>query len=135
MIVSISASGSPVSNSSNSAGSAIRPALTASARPLTKWRRGRVARVSGVDQYGFGLPERADDVFGWAKVDAGLAADRGINLGEGGGGAVDEIDAAHIAGSAEPAQVPHNAAAHRNKQVFAGHAEIEHGCKYLAVGL
>ena len=46
MMVSISASTSPLSKMPNSSGSASRLALTASARPLMKWRRGSVDRVS-----------------------------------------------------------------------------------------
>ena len=47
-------------------------------------------------------------------------------------GAVDEINAAHIAGSTEAAQITHNAA-HGDQQIFSIHAKFQHGLQDLAV--
>ena len=74
----------------------------------------------------FGLPESTHDVLGVAQVHGGLAADGGVNHGKGGGGAVDEVDAAHIGGSCKTGQVAHHAAAHGHDQVTPAHAEVQH---------
>ena len=85
-----------------------------------------------VHQDHLGLPEGAHDVFGLPQVNGGLAADGGVHLGQRGGGAVDKVNAAHIGGGAETAQIPDDAAAHRNQQVLAGHIEVQHGLLHLA---
>ena len=80
-----------------------------------------------VHQHHLGLPESAHDVLRLAQINGGLAADGRIHLGQRGGGTVDEINAAHIAGGAEPAQIAHNTAAHGHQQILAVHAEFQHG--------
>ena len=74
----------------------------------------------------FGLPESAHDVFGVAQVHGGLAANGGIDHGEGGGGAVDEINAAHVDGGRKACQVAHDTAAHGDDQVAPAHIEFQH---------
>ena len=86
-----------------------------------------------IHQHHLGLPESANNVFGFAQVNGGFAANGGIDLGKGGGGAVDKINAAHIRCRAEPAQIPHNAAAHGDQQILAVHAERQHGLQHLAI--
>ena len=41
-------------------------------------------------------------------------------------GAVDKVNAAHVAGRAETAQIAHNAAADGHQQILAVHAERQH---------
>ena len=67
----------------------------------------------------FGLPESTHDVLGVAQVHGGLAADRGIDHGKGGGGAVDEVDAPHVDGSGKTGQIAHHAAAYGDHQIAA----------------
>ena len=62
MMVSSSASTSQVSNIWNSSASQVRLIFTLSARPFTKWRRGRVARVSGSTTTSFGC-QKAPTMF------------------------------------------------------------------------
>ena len=88
-----------------------------------------------VHQHHLGLPERTYDVFGFAQVDGSLAADGGIHLRKHRRGAVYKVDAAHIAGGAKAAQVAHNAAAHGDQQVGAGHTKVQHRLQNLAVYL
>ena len=45
-------------------------------------RGGSVASDLGVAQHGARLPERADEVLALGQVDAGLAADGGVDLAE-----------------------------------------------------
>ena len=69
------------------------------------------------------LVERADQVLGLGMVDGGLAADRGVDLGQDGGGQRDEVEAAHVGGGHEPRQVADRAPAepeHRRAAVEAG---------------
>ena len=72
------------------------------------------------------LPERTHDVLGVTQIHGGLAADGRVDHGEGGGGAVDEVDAAHIDGSGKTGQIAHDAAAHGNHKITAAHAEVQH---------
>ena len=78
-----------------------------------------------------GLPEGAHDVFGVFKVDGGFAADGGIDLGQRGGGQVDEVDAPHIAGRRKAGQISHHAAAHGHYGVAAAEALFQHGVQQL----
>ena len=66
-------------------------------------RQGRQA--GGVDDHGLGLVEGADHVLAQRVVDAGLAAHRGIDLGQQRGRHLDEVHPALIAGRGEPAHV------------------------------
>ena len=55
--------------------------------------------------------EAADEVFAGGEVDAGLAADGGVDLGEESGGDLDVADAAHVDGGEEAGDVADDAAA------------------------
>ena len=87
---------------------------------------GQGGEGAGVYDDQLGLPEGADDVLRLPQIHSGLAADGGIDHREGGGGAVDEVDAAHIDGSGKTRQVAHDAAAHGDDEVAAAHVELQH---------
>ena len=79
-----------------------------------------------VDQHGTGLVERTHDVLHAVHVDGGLAADRGVHLGQQCGGQVVEIHAPHVGGGGEARQIPRHAAAHGGHAVAAIHAQGQH---------
>ena len=87
---------------------------------------GKGGQGVGVHHHHPGLPEGAHHVLGVPQVHGGLAADGGIDHGQGGGGAVDEIDAPHIDGRRKAGQVSHHAAAHGHHQIAPAHAERQH---------
>ena len=60
------------------------------------------------------LVEGADQVLGAGMVDRGLAADRGVHLGEDGRRELDEVEAAHVGGGHEPREVADGSAAERH---------------------
>ena len=82
-----------------------------SARPAAISRSGRVLRVSVSMMTARGLVEGADHVLAEGVIDAGLAADGGIDLGQQGGGDLDEGDAALVAGGGKAGHVAHHATA------------------------
>ena len=63
--------------------------------------------------------EGTDQVLAAGKVDAGLAADRGVHLGEQRGRHLDEVDAALVAGGREPGDVADHSAAERDDHAVA----------------
>src|SRR5690606_28136140 len=66
-----------------------------------------------------GLVESADEVFAVARIDAGLAADRGIDLGEERGGDLDETHAAPGDGRRKAREVADHAAAKGDEDIVA----------------
>ena len=88
-----------------------------------------------IDKHDLGLPECADDVLRLAQINRRLAADGGIHLRKHRRGAVDKVNAAHVAGRAEAAQIAHNAAADGHQQILAVHAERQHSLQNLTVDL
>jgi len=74
----------------------------------------RIERV-GVDNHRARLMERADHVLAERVVHAGLAADRGVHLGEQRGRHLDERDAALVTGGGESGHVADNTPAQRNE--------------------
>ena len=92
----------------------MRPYLTTSARPARSSRGGSVASVSSVGEHATRLVERADHVLAARVVDAGLAADRGVDLREQRGRHLHEVDAALVAGGGEAGHVADHAAAERD---------------------
>ncbi len=80
--------------------------------------------VEAGDEFGFGkrgeevdvgedgarVVKGADEVFAGGEVDAGFAADGGVDLGEEGGGDLDVGDAAHVDGGEEAGDVADDAA-------------------------
>ena len=73
------------------------------------------------------MVEASDEIFTGGKVGAGFAADRGVDLGEEGGGDLDVVDAAHVDGGEETGEVADDAAAERDKDrgaVGAGFGEF-----------
>ena len=87
---------------------------------------GQGGEGAGVHDDQLGLPEGADDVFRLAQIHRRLAADGGVDHGERGGGAVDEVDAPHIDGGGKARQIAHDAAAHGDDEVAAAHIELQH---------
>ncbi len=86
------------------------PALMDSWRPARSCGGGEGAEEVGVDVDGEGLVEAADEVFSGCEVDAGLAADGGVDLGEEGAGDLDVADAAHVDGGEEAGDVADDSA-------------------------
>ena len=73
-------------------------------------RGGEGAEEVGVDVDGEGLVEAADEVFSGREIDAGLAADGGVDLGEEGAGDLDEGNSAHVDGGEEAGDVADDSA-------------------------
>ena len=92
---------------------------------------GETAQQIGVAEHEFGLVERTDDILVAIQIDAVLAADAGIDLGQQGGGQEAEADAAHVGRGDEAGDVRHDAAAHAHQK---GAAVGSHG-QQLAVDL
>ncbi len=90
---------------------------------------GQRVQGAGIGQYHVGLVERADHVLAQRVVDARLAADRGIDLRQQGGGHLDEVDAAHVRRGGEAGQVADDAAAEgdqgRLAVAFIGQQRVE----------
>ena len=80
----------------------------------------------GVGDHQLRVVEEADGVLPARQVDAGLAADRGVHLGEEGGGHLDEVDAAEEAAGGEAAEVADAAAAEGDEAAVALAAGGEH---------
>jgi len=74
-----------------------------------KFGGGEGAEKVGVGEDGLWVVEAADEVFAGGEVDAGLAADGGVDLGEEGGGDLHVADAAHVDGGEEAGDVADDA--------------------------
>lgn len=74
------------------------------------------AEEGRVDENREGVLKKADAVFELKKIDAQLSADGGVQLGQQGGGDLDEADAALEGGCAEAAHVADHAAAEVDQQ-------------------
>ncbi len=88
--------------------------------------RGEGAEDCGVDEDGVGLVEGAKEVFAALEVDAGFAADGGVDLSEEGGGDLDDGDASHEDGREEAADVAADASAEGDDDAGAVRAPGEH---------
>ena len=73
-------------------------------------RGGEGGEEVGVGVDGDGVVEGADEVFARGKVDAGLATDGGVDLGEEGAGDLDVGDSAHVDGGEEAGDVADDSA-------------------------
>ena len=91
--------------------SAMKPVLTTSASPVKSSFSGRVPRVSRSTSTPAGAVEGPDEVLAFGRVDAGLAADCGVDHAEHGGGDVDDADAAQPGGGDEAAEIAHGSPA------------------------
>ena len=69
-----------------------------------------------IGEDGSGVVEAADEVFACGEVDAGFAADGGVDLGEERGRNLDVVDAAHVDSGEEPSKVANNAAAESDEE-------------------
>ena len=76
-----------------------------------------------VDDHGHRLVERADQVLALGQVDAGLAADRRVDLGDEGRRDVDDRDPAQVRRREEPGRVAQRAAADRHDRLVAFDAQ------------
>ena len=76
--------------------------LAISPSPLRHSRGGSVLEHLGVAQHGGRLPERADEVLALGQVDAGLAADGGVDHAEQRRRHVHDGDAPVVDGGGEP---------------------------------
>ncbi len=75
--------------------------------------------------------EGADQVLALGRVDRGLAAHRGVDLGQKGGGDLDEIDAALVDRRREAREVADHPAAEGHDQVAAVELEIQQAAGQL----
>ena len=89
---------------------------------LARRKRGKRA---GVGEHEARLMEGADQVLALLGVDAGLAADRGIDLGKQAGRNLHEAHAAPQNARGEAREVADHTAAERDHAIAALHAEIE----------
>ena len=88
------------------------------------WREG--AEEVGVDEDSLRMVEAADEIFSGGEVDAGLAADGGVDLSEEGGGDLHVADAAHVDGGEEAGDVADDSAAEGDEEgVAVGSGEGE----------
>ena len=95
------------------------PYFTTSARPERYSRSGSVASTSRSISTPRRLPERADHVLGRGQVDAHLAADAAIDLGQERRGNLNEGEPAGKGGGDEAGQIAHHAAADRDDRRLA----------------
>ena len=85
----------------------------------------------GVGQHKPRLIERADEVLAGRHVDAGLAADRAVDLSQQRGGDLDEIDAAQQDRRRETGKIADHAAAQRDNLRRALAACRDHGVQHM----
>ena len=102
-ITSVSTSGSRASSASARSSSSVASSSSPSnayfdhlAEAAPELAVGQRAQPRGIDQHRAGLVERADEVLALREVDAGLAADRGIDHREQGRGHLHDVDAAVV---------------------------------------
>src|SRR2546428_359159 len=91
--------------------------------PRLEFARRQRERGRGITDDQARLVEGADQVLRRRVVDRGLAADRGVHLGEHRRGKLDEVDAAHVGRRDEPGDVAHGSPAegeHRGGAVEPG---------------
>ena len=101
-------------------GSAMKPHLTTSPSPATQLGLGQRREQVEVAEHAGGLVEGADEVLARAGVDAGLAADRGVDHAEQRGRHVHDPYAAQPGGRHEAAEVGGRSAADGDDRVGAG---------------
>ena len=82
-----------------------------SCRPERSSAGGKGGEEVDVGEDGERVVEAADEVLAGGEVDAGLAAEGGVDLREDGGGDADVADAAHVDGGEEAGHVADDAAA------------------------
>ena len=105
--------------------SRMSPYLITSARPGAQLPVGQRGQRVDVGEHAGRLVEGADHVLAARVVDRGLAADRGVHLGEQRRRHLDEGDAALVAGRGEARDVAHHAAAERRHGAVPGEAGLE----------
>ena len=86
------------------------PALMDSCRPARSSAGWQGGEEVGVGEDGLRVVEAADEIFSCGEVDAGFAADGGVDLGEESGGDLHVADAAHVDGGEEAGDVADDAA-------------------------
>ena len=106
------------------AGSAMNPHLTTSAMPATSSCGGRRLQRGEVGDHRGRLVERADHVLAGVGVDAGLAADRGVDHAEQRGRHLDDRDPAHPGGGGEAGDVGDRPAAQPDHHVAPVQADL-----------
>jgi len=87
---------------------------------------GKGAENADVSENCSGMMKAANEVFAFGKIDAGLAADRRVDLGEEGCGDLQVADAAHEDGGNEAADVTDDAAAECDEERSAIAAGADH---------
>ena len=109
------------------AGSAMKPHLTTSARPARRSDRRQGRQRVQVDEHPGRLVEAADQVLALRGVDAGLAADCGVDHAEHRGRHGDQPDAAQPGRGDEAGQIGGGAAAEPDHRVGSGEAGRSRG--------
>ena len=99
------------------------------AQPAAVFAAGQRREGLGVAQHGRGLPERADQILALREIDTGLAADRGVDLGEQRGRHLHHGNAAVIDGGREPSDIAHHTAADGHDDIGPGQPP---GCELAA---
>jgi len=120
-----------LSSQSNSNGSHTQPYLMTSASPAESSRSGSV----DVRDDAFGLIERADQILAARMIDAGLAADRGVDLREQRGRNLHVADAALIAGGRKACDIADHAPAQGEHGGVAVHFLRHQRIEYQARGM
>ena len=115
-------------------GSAMSPYLTTSPSPSVRTRGGSVARVSTAQATATGWWNAPTRFLPGAEVDAGLAADGRVDLGEQRGRDLEDGDAAVPGGGEEPGEVADHAPADGDDEVAAGERQLGAHLPQLARG-
>ena len=104
----------------------MNPAFTTSAKPATDSFGDSVASRSRSQTTARRRPERADEVLALGGVDAGLAADGGIDHAEHGRGHLHDLHAAQPRRGDEAGEVGHRSPAEADDRVGAGEVRLPH---------
>jgi hypothetical protein len=98
---------------------------------LARWQ---AVEHAGIGEHEDRLMKCADEVLALAGVDAGLAADGGVDLREERSRDLHEIDAAQNGRRGEAREIADDAAAERDEKIAALDAGIENGIHHLLIG-
>ena len=90
-------------------------------QPGPELGRGQSCQSADVGQHRTGLLERADEILALGQIDAGLAADGGVDHRQQACGAKDEVDAAQIGRGDKPGHIAGHPSAQADDRSVAAH--------------
>ena len=104
-------------------------------KPSPYFTRAEGRERRGIAEHTPGLVEGADEILAAWKIDAGLAAHRGVHLGEQCGWHLQEIDAALVAGSGESGDIADDPSAERDDDTVACNTPLDQGALNFREGV